>query len=57
MTYEQQNQDHEDSQTCRDLEARKLQHRAAAATIEALQQELTPYGEELAWVEIFKYLG
>ena len=39
------------------MEARKLQHWAAAASIEALQQKLTAYGEELAQVEIFKYLG
>ena len=56
VTYEHPNQGHEDSQLCRDLEARKLQHRAAGASIEALQQELTAYGEEFARVEIFKYL-
>ena len=57
VTYEQRNQGHEDSQICHDMEARKLQHRATAASMEALQQELTTYGEELGRVEIFKYLG
>ena len=57
VIYEHRNQGHEDSQLCRDLEARKLQHRAAVASMEALQQELTAYREELARVEIFKYLG
>ena len=39
------------------IEASKLQHWAAAPSIEALQHEITAYGEELARVEIFKYLG
>ena len=34
-----------------------MQHRAAAVSIVALQQELTIYGEKLEWVEAFKYLG
>ena len=40
-----------------DLEARKLQYRTLAVSIEALWQELTAYGEELERVEVSKYLG
>ena len=45
---------HEETQVYQDLEAMKLHHRAMAVSTEALQQELTAYGEKLKRVEIFK---
>jgi len=57
ITYKQWNAGHLHNQLCRDLAARAAQHTAAAASMEALQQELTAYGEMLERVEVFKYLG
>ena len=57
MTLKQRNQGHTETQLCQDLEPQKLQHRATAVSMEALQQMLTAYGEELMRVEVFEYLG
>ena len=57
VTLKQHIKGHKETQLYQDLEARKLQYRTLAVSIEALWQELTAYGEELERVEVSKYLG
>ena len=48
---------HEESKTCREMTARRRQHRVAAEGARAMQRTFTAYGEKLRRVDRFKYLG
>ena len=49
---------HKESKTCREMAARRRQHRVAAEGACAMQRTFTAYGEaELRRVDRFKYLG
>jgi len=48
---------HHRTELCQRGWERKLQHAAAVHSQEALEHSFTACGEELEWVEVFKYLG
>ncbi len=48
---------HRNMALCWEGGERFCQHKAAAASARALWCTFTAYGEELEWVEVFKYLG
>ena len=57
VTLEQCMHGHKDTKQCEEGEARRVQHKAAATSIKALEERFTSYNEELERVEVFKYLG
>ena len=48
---------HEESKTCREMTARRRQHRVAAEGARAMQRTFIAYGGKLRRVDRFKYLG
>ena len=48
---------HQGTKACRAMHAAKLQQEAVSNSAAALDEKFCTYGEELEWVEVFKYLG
>ena len=48
---------HVDTKQCDEGDVRRVQHEASATFMQALEVRFTAYGEELANVEVFHYLG
>jgi hypothetical protein len=57
MPVEDLNGGHHHTELCQQRWERKQQYAAAVHSQEALGRSFMAYGEELEWVEVFKYLG
>jgi hypothetical protein len=57
MPVEDLSQGHHRTALCQRGWERKRQYAAAVRSQQALGRSFTAYGEELEWVEVFKYLG